>query len=300
MTIGKLKEIGKKQLKNLEDGNIKAHILLGFILNMSNSELVIYENKSVDEQDVNAYLQYLNEVKEGYPVQYITHNQAFMGLDFYVDENVLIPQPDTEILVEEAIRVINEKNTNIAKDINKREKVIDAQEINQEEYNVLDLCTGSGAIAISIAKYTNAKVYASDVSNEALNVARKNAKKHETNIEFINSDMFNNIEKNDFDIIVSNPPYIEKSTIPLLDKEVQSEPQIALDGGDDGLDFYRIISEQAYRFLKKYGSLMLEIAYNQKNSVSELLAQNEHYSNIECIKDLAGNDRVIIARVNKI
>lgn len=300
MTIGKLKEIGKKQLENLEDGNIKAHILLGFILNMSNSELVIYENKSVDEQDVNAYLQYLNEVKEGYPVQYITHNQAFMGLDFYVDENVLIPQPDTEILVEEAIRVINEKNTNIAKDINKREKVIDAQEINQEEYNVLDLCTGSGAIAISIAKYTNAKVYASDVSNEALNVARKNAKKHETNIEFINSDMFNNIEKNDFDIIVSNPPYIEKSTIPLLDKEVQSEPQIALDGGDDGLDFYRIISEQAYRFLKKYGSLMLEIAYNQKNSVSELLAQNEHYSNIECIKDLAGNDRVIIARVNKI
>ena len=300
MTIGKLKEIGKKQLKNLEDGNIKAHILLGFILNMSNSELVIYENKSVDEQDVNAYLQYLNEVKEGYPVQYITHNQAFMGLDFYVDENVLIPQPDTEILVEEAIRVINEKNTNIAKDINKREKVIDAQEINQEEYNVLDLCTGSGAIAISIAKYTNAKVYASDVSNEALNVARKNAKKHETNIEFINSDMFNNIEKNDFDIIVSNPPYIEKSTIPLLDKEVQSEPQIALDGGDDGLDFYRIISEQAYRFLKKNGSLMLEIGYNQKNSVSELLAQNEHYSNIECIKDLAGNDRVIIARVNKI
>lgn len=300
MTIGKLKEIGKKQLKNLEDGNIKAHILLGFILNMSNSELVIYENKSVDEQDVNAYLQYLNEVKEGYPVQYITHNQAFMGLDFYVDENVLIPQPDTEILVEEAIRVINEKNTNIAKDINKREKVIDAQEINQEEYNVLDLCTGSGAIAISIAKYTNAKVYASDVSNEALNVARKNAKKHETNIEFINSDMFNNIEKNDFDIIVSNPPYIEKSTIPLLDKEVQSEPQIALDGGDDGLDFYRIISEQAYRFLKKDGSLMLEIGYNQKNSVSELLAQNEHYSNIECIKDLAGNDRVIIARVNKI
>lgn len=300
MTIGKLKEVGKKQLKNLEDGNIKAHILLGFILNMSNSELVIYENKSVDEQDVNAYLQYLNEVKEGYPVQYITHNQAFMGLDFYVDENVLIPQPDTEILVEEAIRVINEKNTNIAKDINKREKVIDAQEINQEEYNVLDLCTGSGAIAISIAKYTNAKVYASDVSNEALNVARKNAKKHETNIEFINSDMFNNIEKNDFDIIVSNPPYIEKSTIPLLDKEVQSEPQIALDGGDDGLDFYRIISEQAYRFLKKDGSLMLEIGYNQKNSVSELLAQNEHYSNIECIKDLAGNDRVIIARVNKI
>ena len=300
MTIGKLKEIGKKQLENLEDGKIKAHILLEFILNMSNSELVIYENKSVDEQDVNAYLQYLNEVKEGYPVQYITHNQAFMGLDFYVDENVLIPQPDTEILVEEAIRVINEKNTNITKEINKREKVIDAQKINQEEYNVLDLCTGSGAIAISIAKYTNAKVYASDVSNEALNVARKNAKKHETNIEFINSDMFNNIAKNDFDIIVSNPPYIEKSTIPLLDKEVQSEPQIALDGGDDGLDFYRIISEQAYRFLKKDGSLMLEIAYNQKNSVSELLAQNEHYSNIECIKDLAGNDRVIIARLNKI
>ena len=98
LTIGKLKEIGKKQLENLEDGKIKAHILLEFILNMSNSELVIYENKSVDEQDVNAYLQYLNEVKEGYPVQYITHNQAFMGLDFYVDENVLIPQPDTESL----------------------------------------------------------------------------------------------------------------------------------------------------------------------------------------------------------
>ena len=300
MTIGKLKEIGKKQLKNLEDGNIKAHILLGFILNMSNSELVIYENKSVDEQDVNAYLQYLNEVKEGYPVQYITHNQAFMGLDFYVDENVLIPQPDTEILVEEAIRVINEKNTNIAKDINKREKVIDAQEINQEEYNVLDLCTGSGAIAVALAYYTKEleiKIYASDISKKALEIAKKNAIMNKVDITTMHSNMFENIQELKFDVIVSNPPYIEKNVISTLSKEVQNEPHIALDGGIDGLDYYRIISKEGYKYVKQGGYILVEIGYNQKESVIDIFKSEGKYADIKCIQDLNGKDRVIEVKV---
>lgn len=165
-----------------------------------------------------------------------------MGLNFYVDENVLIPQPDTEILVEETIKIIK-------KIMKKNDKI-----------KILDLCTGSGAIAISIANYFKNKtesifeVYGSDISKKALEIAKKNAKKNNVEITFLQSDMFENISKtfiNQFDIIISNPPYIETKTIKELSKEVQNEPFIALNGGIDGLEFYRIIAKESKTILKK-------------------------------------------------
>ena len=280
MNIKEIRKIAIENLikSNIEDANTKISILLQYLLSMSKTEIMLHENMELDETQKEEIFKRVEEIIEGKPIQYITHHQEFMGLDFYVDENVLIPQPDTEILVEEVLHMINRKNENI---------------------RILDLCTGSGAIAVSIENYALdrniIKIYASDICAEALEIARKNAilNNEETNIRFIKSNMFENINDK-FDIIVSNPPYIETQTIANLSKEVQNEPHIALDGGADGLDFYRIIAKEAKKHLNRNGWILLEIGYNQKESVSNLL-QEEKYENITCIKDLNGNDRVIMA-----
>ena len=167
---------------------------------------------------------------------------------------------------------------------------------NKSNIEILDLCTGSGAIIVSIEKILNNKnieFFATDISNNALRIAKKNAISNNTNtkIKFILSDMFNNIE-NEFDLIISNPPYIESKEILNLPKEVQNEPLLALDGGEDGLNYYRIIAKDAKKYLKEHGVLLLEIGYKQRESVEEILEKND-YKNITCIKDLAGNNRVI-------
>ena len=280
MNIKEIRKIAIENLikSNIEDANTKISILLQYLLSMSKTEIMLHENMELDETQKEEIFKRVEEIIEGKPIQYITHHQEFMGLDFYVDENVLIPQPDTEILVEETLHMINRKKKNI---------------------RILDLCTGSGAIAVSIENYALdrniIKIYASDICAEALEIARKNAilNNEETNIRFIKSNMFENINDK-FDIIVSNPPYIETQTIANLSKEVQNEPHIALDGGEDGLDFYRIIAKEAKKHLNRNGWILLEIGYNQKESVSNLL-QEEKYENITCIKDLNGNDRVIMA-----
>ena len=280
MNIKEIRKIAIENLikSNIEDSNTKISILLQYLLSMSKTEIMLHENMELDETQKEEIFKCVGEIIAGKPIQYITHHQEFMGLDFYVDENVLIPQPDTEILVEEALHMINRKNENI---------------------RILDLCTGSGAIAVSIENYALdrniIKIYASDISAEALEIARKNAilNNEETNIRFIKSNMFENINDK-FDIIVSNPPYIETQTIANLSKEVQNEPHIALDGGADGLAFYRIIAKEAKKYLNRNGWILFEIGYNQKEAVSNLL-QEEKYENITCIKDLNGNDRVIMA-----
>ena len=156
------------------------------------------------------------------------------------------------------------------------------------------------AIAISIAKYVkNVKVYASDISSKALEIAKKNAEFNgvKNNIEFVESNLFSKIKDEKFDIIVSNPPYIETDIIKTLSKDVQNEPKLALHGGKDGLDFYKKISENAYKFLNRQGYLCFEIGYNQKQSVFKILENQKRYINIYCKKDLCGNDRVIVARI---
>ena len=162
------------------------------------------------------------------------------------------------------------------------------------------MCTGSGIIGISIAKYIkNTSVTCIDISDEALEIAKKNATINEiSNIKFIKSNMFEKLSNTSeqFDIIVSNPPYIKTGIISLLDKEVQKEPKTALDGGEDGLNFYKIISENAYKYLKNDGYLAIEIGYDQKEEVVSLLKNTKKYNEIYNKKDLCGNDRVVVAR----
>ena len=163
-----------------------------------------------------------------------------------------------------------------------------------KKIKILDLCTGSGCIAISLKHYlSQAEIFASDISEKALNIAQNNAKQNNTEINFIKSDLFQNIQDK-FDIIVSNPPYIKTDIIKTLDEEVQNEPIIALDGGNDGLDFYKNILNEAYNYLNNEGKLYLEIGYDQKEDLINLYNNDKRYKNIECIKDLANNDRVII------
>jgi release factor-specific protein-(glutamine-N5) methyltransferase len=186
-------------------------------------------------------------VETGTPLQYLLGKAPFYGYEFKVNENVLIPRFDTEILVENAIK-----------------------EIGDREVEVLDMCTGSGAIAITVQKNTKAIVSASDISSNALNVARENALNLGASVRFIESDLFENIEGT-YDLILINPPYIPTSDIETLDSEVKNyEPKLALDGGVDGLDIYRRISESYLNYLNDNGVLMLEIGIGQSEQIKEL------------------------------
>lgn len=263
---------------NIKDSSRNARVLLAFVLNKEKEYLMIHENDEISDNVYDVYVKKIERLKNYEPIQYILENQEFMGFNFYVDKNVLIPQPDTENLVEEVINIV--------------------QNNNLKQPKILDLCTGSGAIAISLAKLVkNSIVYGSDISKEALKIAEDNSISNQANVLYMKSDMFKSIFKEfRFNIIVSNPPYIETETIKTLDKEVQNEPHLALDGGEDGLKFYREIAKNAKCYLEKGGFLALEIGYNQKEAVEEILKTNG-YINIYSKKDLSGNDRVIICQV---
>ena len=162
---------------------------------------------------------------------------------------------------------------------------------------ILDLCTGSGCIAISLKKYIeNSKIYAIDISEEALKVAKQNAINNEADITFLKSDIFSNIKEEKFDIIVSNPPYIKTEVINNLDKEVKKEPLIALDGGNDGLYFYKKIIEEGYKFLNENGTIFFEIGYDQKDEIINIVKNDTKYEVVKTKKDLGNNDRIIVIR----
>ena len=293
---------------NVEDADIKLKILIEYVFKISKEKLILKYKDEINDKKVEEFRKLLKKLENGIPIQYIINNQEFMGLNFYVDENVLIPQPDTEILVEEVIKYCNELRNNESEDkeTNKdykenieKEPIINKEDknINTKTIKILDLCTGSGIIGISIYKYLeNVEIYASDISQKALNIAEKNTNLNNAKINFINSDMFENIHIKDFDIIVSNPPYIESKVIESLSKEVQNEPKLALDGGEDGLKFYRCILENAKDYLRKNGAIFLEIGYDQKEKIEEILKSYKIYKETKCIKDFGGNNRVIIIK----
>lgn len=280
----KLKELlnySKKYLENnnIEDAILISKLLVQYIMGISKDKIIIYYDQNITDIELSKYKKLLDQIVKGVPIQYIIKEQEFMKLDFYVDENVLIPQPDTEILVEEVIK----------KYINK-------------SCEILDLCTGSGAIAVSLAKYIEkSNITASDLSKNAIEIAKLNAKNNNVDkkITFIESNMFEKIKYNKFDVIVSNPPYIESDEIAKLSLQVKSEPHMALDGGMDGLDFYRIIIDNSYKYIKDCGNLFLEIGYNQRDKVFNLLKESNHYEDYYCIKDLSENDRAIVATVRR-
>ena len=207
------------------------------------------------------------------PLNYILKSECFMGYNFYVNKNVLAPRPETELLVEKALTYI--KNGN----------------------NVLDLCCGSGCIGISLKKLClekniNANITCSDISPKALKVAKKNAKQNNSNINFIKSDLFENITEK-FDVIVSNPPYINKEDMGTLDTEVKKyDPTLALYGGESGLDFYERITKNAKNYLTENGVILFEIGINQENEVSKMLLEQGFKT--EIIKDYSGINRIVI------
>ncbi len=279
MNIKQALEEAKNILKsnNFEDSNIIAKELLSYVLKKDKVYLTINLDSDLTDIEYVEFTKYIEQIIDGKPLQYITQKQEFMGMEFFVNEDVLIPQPDTEILVETVL------------DICKR--------YSNQSLRILDLCTGSGAIAISLSKILNTQVFASDVSTKALEVAEKNNVLNNSKVEFIESNLFEQINGEKFDIIVSNPPYIKNEEIKLLSKQVQNEPYIALAGGEDGLDFYRKIIDEAYKHINKNGYLCLEIGYDQKEDLIKLIKQNENYEYENCIKDLSNNDRCIIAKI---
>lgn len=266
-----------------------AWILFSYCFCMSRIDFLMnciewQEMSAEDETHLQQYKELLKKRASGIPVQYLTHEQNFYGYDFYVDERVLIPRQDTEVLIECVEQMV-------------------AQELLRKQQmtagTLLDLCTGSGCIAITLANVLKwDKVWASDISEDALCVAQQNNMAHGSLVEFRQGDLFAPFEqfKAAFDVIVSNPPYIESAVLKTLSKEVlEHEPCMALDGREDGLYFYRRIVKEASEYLKKEGLLFLEIGYNQGEAV-KALCNEAGYENVRVVADLAGLDRVVCAR----
>jgi release factor glutamine methyltransferase len=251
---------------------LDACVLLSHALCVSKEHILAYPNEQVGEAEALLFQSLLARKINHEPTQYITGKAEFMSLYFYVDENVLIPRPDTEILVETALSVLLPSASSL-----------------------LELCTGSGCIAVALAHYNpSLNITATDVSEKALAVAARNAAANgvQDRIEFIRSDMFNNIKPKSYDLLICNPPYIPTADIGNLNENVRRyEPEAALNGGNDGLDFYRIIAANAAKFAKR---LILEIGHDQAAAVTQILAA-EGFGNTAVIKDLAGMDRVVTA-----
>ena len=262
---------------DVDDARIKSRLILANVLSKSKEYLMIHEDDDINDATISKAFEKIMKLRDGTPVQYVTNHQEFYGLDFYVNENVLIPQPDTEILVEEAICLIEKEPEN--------------------DIKVLDLCTGSGIIAITLKNKFGDKIntFGTDISNEALGIAKRNAKLNRVMVNFISSDLFEDIDEKDFDFIISNPPYIQTDVIKTLSKEVQNEPHIALDGGMDGLDFYRKIAKESKEYLKEGAYLLLEIGFDQKDSVMSILNDNG-FKDVYSKKDYSGNDRIVVGR----
>jgi len=261
--------------------NLEPIWVLSNLLNVDNSYIHTHLDMKIDKVIEERFIFIMKERKKGYPLQYLLNEQEFMGLNFYVEEGVLIPRSETEIMVEYIIDYINN---------NYKEKNI----------NILDIGVGSGAISLSIAKeFPNIRVIGTDIGYIPIKVANINKENLRVkNVNFIQGDLFEALKSEDinkkFDIIISNPPYIKSTNINTLQKEVKGfEPKLALDGGKDGLDFYRKISKESKRYLNSRGMLIYEIGYDQGEDVNDILVK-EGYSNIAIIKDLQKHDRIIL------
>lgn len=250
--------------------------IIATILNKSRTEIKL--ERSVSDKEYREIMRVCERRAKGEPLSNIFGFVDFYGLKFDVNKKVLSPRMETEILVEEAIKKINEF----------------------EAKSVLDLCTGSGAIAVTIAKFTDCKVHASDISKQALAVAQNNAKKNNVKVEFYQSDLTLGLKKGKkYDIIISNPPYIKSEDLEKLDIEVKNyDPKLALDGGNDGLDFYRRIVEECKSRLNKKGWLMFEVGLGQADDVVELMQKNG-YDNVLAIKDYNRIERVVYGKLSK-
>ena len=272
-TLKQLLQTGRELLKQqgIADANVDAWYLLTHVFGLTRTDLLLKGDMQADVVKSNLYMELIKRRSNHVPLQHITGSQEFMGLEFYVNEDVLVPRQDTEILVSEVLKICEQKS-------------------------VLDMCTGSGCIIISLALLGNlTEAVGVDLSEKALTVAAKNVDKHKAQVKLIQSDLFSEVEGS-FDILVSNPPYIPSGDIPELMPEVKDfEPMLALDGSEDGLAFYRRISKRSKNHLKQGGLIFYEIGHNQGEAVKRIL-ETEGFTDVTIKKDLSGLDRVVSAR----
>jgi len=255
----------------IENPGLDARILLCSVINCDSLHLTIRRDEELSTDDVKKYFSNIERRCNKEPVGYIVEKKEFMSLDFKINHNVLIPRPDTEILVERAIQELE----------------------NKQSITVIDMCTGSGAIAVSLAKYLpGSVVYGLDISSDALELARHNAYANGVNVTFDIHNVLTPYKGPIADAVISNPPYIPCGDIANLDVDVAGfEPHLALDGGDDGLDFYRAIVENIHTCLKKGGLLAFELGMGQADDVRMIMANKFEKVSTDC--DLAGIERVI-------
>lgn len=276
MVIREALEYGSKNLENNLYTNPlnESRQILSFLLEKDISFLYIYPDFQLNKEVEEKFVKIINKRRENYPLEYILNSADFYKRDFYVDERCLIPRWDTENLIE----TVKEKSENISNP------------------KILEIGPGSGAISITLAlELKNAFITGADISKDALKVCNINLDKYQIdNVEFIYSNLFENI-KNKYDIIISNPPYIKSEDMNFLQEEVKKEPVLALDGGVDGLDFYKTISEESRDYLKKDGFLIFEIGHDQYDKVKEILINNK-YIDINYKKDIQGFKRVIFGK----
>ncbi len=265
--------VGYLEAHQIQDAKTDAWILLEYTANINKSYYYMNMHEPLDAGDAEDYALLIHRRAEHIPVQYLTGEAWFYGRSFRVSESVLIPRQDTEVLVEEALKRI------------------------QPGMRVLDLCTGSGCILLTVLKEAQVSGVGSDISPDALVVAELNRKRLNVQANFIQSDLFQNIGGS-FDMILSNPPYIQSGVIPGLDPEVRDhEPHLALDGSEDGLLYYRKIVQEAPEYLNPSGWLCMEIGYDQGEDLKRILSESGAFTSIEIIRDLSGLDRVACAQL---
>lgn len=275
--------LGKRKI---DSPRLTAELLLIYVLGKSRLDLYLEFDRPVDADVFALFKKLILSRSSGVPLSYLTGEQEFMGLKFKVTSDVYIPRPETEILVEETLKEIQCLKLT-----------------SSSPFVILDLGTGCGNIAISLVKkIENSKAYATDVSRKALKVAMENARIHsvENKVTFLEGDLFSplnglNLEGR-VDLIISNPPYVAASDMDKLPAEVKNEPRIALEGGEDGLSFYRRIIYKAPKFLRKGGILSMEIGYNQAEAVKEIIINEGELEIPRIIKDYAGKQRVILTK----
>ncbi len=281
--ISTLLEWGIEQLTQarVPEPALEAQLLLSQALRMKKLDLFLKKEKEIAKKDLTCFKKYIVLRRQRIPASYILKNAQFYGLDLFINKGVLIPRPETELLVEEIIKAVASRWSLVA-----------------GKLKILEIGVGSGAIVVALAKNLNqASILGTDTSAKALRIARKNIKKHrvETQVKLIRGSLFARL-KEKFDFIVSNPPYVTEKDFAALQPEVGYEPKAALYGGKDGLDFYRKIIPQARYYLQPGGLLAFEIGYGQAGKIKQLLEKEQLFSNIEIKKDYAGIERIIIAK----
>ena len=279
-TIGRILQWTEQyfQSKEMDTPRLDGEVLLSHVLGKDRIYLYTHYDQPLIQEELDAFRPLVQERAKGHCVAAIIGEKDFMGLTFKVNDKVLIPRPDTETLIEYVLGTYSKDS----------------------DVRILDVCTGPGTILLSLLHYLpNAYGVGLEISRDALSVAEENSERFNINdrVQLLESDMFSALASNaeKFDLIVSNPPYIRTGDAKLLSQDVLNEPHIALFGGEDGLEFYRILAKACGTYLKSQGRIAFEIGFDQAESVKALLEETGQYSNIQCIADLGGNDRVVTA-----